>query len=193
MLYQVVGGEHTNGVSWSGVTDVTCKPSGRDKSPLYTKDVKVRTLFTQEEHTGSIQAICYPDAFNPCLGIEVVFPDETYGLIMHHQEHAPFGLCYRRMLGDGNGPKGDYELWLIYNATVLSMSGDSAKTVNTSGDSSIPQFTFEYESVGSVYTIRSDQVSAVCLSALEDVLYGTEDTVPRLPELNELRQIFEMR
>lgn len=198
VLYQYSGGDYLNGVAWNGLTEVSTSNGGHEKTPLYTNDVKAAIVFSPQESDGSIDAYCYPDEFEPCLGLDQVSSNVS-GLIAHGQTFMPFGLSYRSQIGnDLEGSDYAYEIHLIYNAFVVS-NGDRHYS-SISNDPNIDTMSWDFETIpvevgdlepASEFTIDSRRISAEKLAGLEDILYGTDDTEARLPFLQELIEYLE--
>lgn len=183
VLYPMADENYQNGVAWSGLTGVDYSPAGREKTVLYTGDVKKRLLFSPEEYGGTIKAYFYPDAFENCIGNAVI----ADGMILGQQESIPFGLSYRTYIGnDVVGNKHAYQLHVLYESHVTSIK-DTDSTVNESlsptefnwGFECIPVDFGEYSPVSHI-AIDSRKFSEQVMTTLEEALWGTEDTEPRL-------------
>ena len=70
VLYRYENGQYINGVPWSGLVDVSISKSGREKTLLYTNDIRSAILFTPFESGGSVKCITYPDELEPCFGYQ---------------------------------------------------------------------------------------------------------------------------
>lgn len=186
VLYpQAADGTYPTGVAWNGLTGVTESPSGADATALYADDIKYLELRAAEEFGGTIEAYTYPDEWAACDGSAVPVAGVTIG----QQPRTPFGLCYRTVLGnDTERDAHGYKLHLIYNATA-SPSERAYQTINDSPDA----ITFSWEftttpvSAGSAYKptaciiIDSTKADSAKLTALENILYGGENTTASLP------------
>ena len=182
-------GAYTRGVAWNGLTGVTESPSGAEPSPLYADDIKYLTLMSLEEFGCSIEAYTYPDEFMECDGSKPI----ATGVYVGQQPRTTFGFCYRTALG--NDVKLDqfgYKLHLIYGCAA-SPSDKSYSTINDSPEA----ITFSWDITTTpvdvpnmrptaLITIDSTKVSAEAMAALENVLYGSNNTEPRLPLPAEL-------
>lgn len=199
VLYPAVSGSYPAGVVWNGITSVSESPSGADANNIYADDMKYLTLRAAEEFGATIEAYTYPDEFAELDGSVSVVP----GVIVGQQTRKPFGLCYRTTLGnDVEMNDYGYKLHLIYNATV-SPSERAYQTINDSPEA----ITFSWEMTTipvpvnghkptACVTIDSTKCDAAKLTALEDILYGTdgdngtEGTVARLPLPDEIVRLF---
>lgn len=192
VLYPVVNGAYPKGVVWNGLTSVSESPSGADANAIYADDIKYLELRAAEEFGATVEAYTYPDEFAVCDGSASV----ADGVMIGQQARQPFGLCYRTVLGNDNQrDEYGYKLHLIYNATA-SPSERSYQTINDSPEA----ITFSWEMTTTpvavegykptaCMTIDSTKADATKLAALEDILYGTENTDPRLPLPGEVIEL----
>lgn len=178
------GGAYPTGVVWNGLTAVTESPSGAEPSPLYADDIKYLNLMSVEEFGATIEAYTYPDEFALCDGSL----EPTDGVVIGQQKRKPFGLCYRTALGnDTEGDEYGYKLHLIYGA-MSKPSEKSYATINNdpeaitfSWELSTTPVTVPNAKPTASLTINSTKVDATKLAALEEILYGAEETEARLP------------
>lgn len=190
VLYlQGTDGTYKNGEAWNGLTGVTESPSGADETALYANNGKYLGLRAKEEFGGTITAYTTPDAWGVCDGsVEL-----AKGLHVGQQTRATFGLCYRTLVGN-DVLKDDYgyKLHIVYGATA-SPSEREFGTVNDSPEA--VEFSYEFtttdiEISGHKAASHLEIVSTECdkakLTALEEILYGTEENEPRLPLPDEL-------
>lgn len=187
-------GVYDDGVAWNGLTTVTESPSGAEATALYADNIKYLNLISAEEFGATIEAFTYPEEFGQFDGSAAPVP----GLSVGQQGRRPFGLCYRTRVGnDVAGSDFGYKLHLIYNATAAP-SEKAYGTINDSPEA----ITFSWElsttpiNAGddlkptAQLTIDSTKVDASALSDLEDALYGTAGTDPRLPTPDEVIAMF---
>ena len=190
VLYpQGEGGLYPLGVAWNGLTAVTESPSGAEATPLYADDIKYLNLISAEELGGTIEAYMYPDEWMECDGSAVL----TQGVTIGQQTRKAFGLCYRTVLG--NDIKNDaygYKLHLIYGALAAPSEkgytsiSDSPEAITLSWEFSTTPVEVEGFKPTASITIDSTKVDAEKLAALEAILYGSDDTEPRLPLPSEI-------
>ena len=183
VLYPMVDGNYQNGVAWSGLTGIDVSIGGREKTALYTRDRKARILLSPEEYGGTIKAFYYPDEFDACIGDDLLLGGITLG----QQDRTPFGLSYRTIIGnDILGQKFAYKLHVIYESYVISIT-DTESTINES--LSPTEFSWAFESIPveidgynpiSHIAIDSRKFSTEIMTALEDALWGTDETPSRL-------------
>ena len=187
-------GAYTKGVAWNGLTAVTESPSGAEATALYADDIKYLNLMSNEEFGATIEAYTYPDEFAECDGSAAL----AKGVMIGQQKRKTFGLCYRTTLGnDVEGNDYGYKLHLVCGC-LAAPSEKAYSTINDSPEA----ITFSWEvsttpvavtgfKPTSQITIDSTKVDTSKLSALENVLYGTNadgDTgaEPRLPLPDEV-------
>ena len=115
------------------------------------------------------------------------------------QKRSAFGLCYRTALGnDVDGSDFGYKLHLIYGG-MASPSEKAYSTINDSPEA----ITFSWEVTTtpvavkgfkptSCLTIDSTKANAEKLAALEAILYGSEDSEPRLPLPDEVATLMKV-
>lgn len=172
------------GVAWNGLTQVKEAPSDSDSVTTYVDGYPFRNGRTSEGFAGTIEAVTYPDEFEPYDG---------YSEIASAQNRIEFGFSYRVMIDSGP----DYKIHLVYNV----LSHPSANNWSSLTDKSdINTFSWDFSSrpnqiPGSVATshliIDSTIAYASVLSDLEDLLYGTDITDPSLPSPADVIAIFE--
>lgn len=187
-------GAYPKGVAWNGITTVTESPSGAEATPIYADNNKYLNLFSTEELGLTIEAYTYPDEFAECDGSASI----VEGVYAGQQRRTSFGLAYKTLLGnDVAGTDHGYRLHLVYGCTA-SPSEKGFSTVNDSPEAisfSWSVTTTPVEVTGlkptALLTIDSTKVEKTKLKALEDVLYGTESSTPRLPLPNEVKTLLQ--
>ena len=186
-------GEYTPGVAWNGLTNVTESPTGAEASPYYADNIKYLNLISLEEFEASLECYTYPDEFNKCDGSAEL----AEGVMIGQQDRQTFGMCYKTILGnDTKHESYGYKLHLIYGC----LASPSEKSYDSINDSVEP-IAFSYEitttpvpvsghKATANLTIDSTKVSSTKLTQLENILYGTATTDPRLPLPDEVASIF---
>lgn len=193
VLYIPTGGVYDTGYAWNGLVTVTEKPSGAEASPQYADNIKYLNLVSNEDFGATIEAFTYPVEFAQCDGTAA----PQTGVYVGQQSRKSFGFSYRTRFGnDTNGTDNGYKLHLVYGA----LAAPSEKAYGTINDS--PEaITFSWEVTTTpvsvtglrptaVMTIDSTKVLAANLTALENALYGTAGTSPRLPLPDEVIAMF---
>lgn len=195
VLYPVqTGGLYTMGVAWNGLSAVNESPSGAEASPVYADNIKYLNLMSAEEFGGSIEAYTYPDEFAECDGSAEL----TAGVSIGQQTRKSFGLCYKTILGnDIDGNEYGYKLHLVYGA-LAAPSEKGYSSINESPEAMTLSWEFTTTPVSvadhkptACLIIDSTKVDNAKLSALEDILYGTDENEPRLPLPDEIVTLME--
>ena len=189
VLYPITG----QGVVWNGLTAVQESPSGGTPTPYYLDGIKYLNVASSEDFEGSISAYSSPVEFALCNGSGSI----ANGLLVTQQPRTSFGFSYRTMLGNAvYGLDRFYKIHLVYNALAAPNSQDNS----TIGSSTSPVIfiwqitTLPVLSVGykpsAHYVIDASIVPTELLSILEDILYGTNTSAPRMPTPTELLALF---
>ena len=186
---QTTEGIYGNGVAWNGLTAVTESPSGAEANPLYADNIKYLNLMSVEEFGATIEAYTYPDEFAACDGSASL----TEGVTIGQQPRKPFGMAYQTILGnDVDNNKHGYKIHLIYGA-LAAPSERAYQTVNDSPEA----IAFSWEITTTPVEVKgfeptahleidSTKVKKDKLTAFETILYGSENTEPRLPLPDEV-------
>jgi len=173
VFYPLVG----PGEAWNGLISVKEAPTSQEDT-FWIDGVKRNRKITRGEFSGNLSSFSFPPSFLD----NVLIPRRT----------KPFGLAYRVLTKDA------YELHLVYNV-IFAPSG---KTYNQDGTN---LYSWDFTALplmiedGWVPTwntahliVRADIAYSSTVSDLEDVLYGSETTNPRLPLPDEVQEIFEL-
>lgn len=193
VLYIPTAGVYDTGEAWNGLVSVTESPSGAEPTPLYADNKKYLNLVSVEEIGGTIEAYTYPDSFAQCDGTVMPHPGVSVG----QQTRRTFGLCYRTELGnDELNTDYGYKLHLIYGA-LAAPSEKAYSTINDSPEAITFSWTFTTSPADvtglkptALIVIDSTQVGEANLATLEEALYGTVGTDPRLPSPDEVIAMF---
>lgn len=193
VLYQVdTSGNYVDGVAWNGLTNVSESPSGAEAQKQYADNMNYLTLYSAEEFGATVEAFTYPDEFEQNDGSASPVP----GLNIGQQPRKSFGMVYRTKVGnDIAGDDYGYKLHLLYGCRA-SPSERGYATINDSPEA----ITFSWELTTTPVQITGYEPSAQLvidstkfteetrarLTALEDILFGTENVEPRLPLPNEV-------
>lgn len=189
VLYPMAEGKYSAGEAWNGLMSVDEKPSGAEPTALYANNKKYLELLSAEDFGMTIGAYTFPAGFRQCLGVKELAP----GVYVGQQTHVPFGFSYRTMIGNDTKKNAyGYKIHIVYGATAKP-SEKSNKTVNESPEAAEMSWectTTPVEVPGcdpaAHIEIDSTTISVETLKAIEDMLYGTETTEPKLPMPNEL-------
>lgn len=192
VLYLPTDGVYSKGVAWNGLTAVTESPSGAEATALYADDIKYLNLMSNEEFGATIEAYTYPEEFGECDGSASL----VAGVKIGQQARKTFGLCYRTTLGnDVEGNDYGYKLHLVYGA-LAAPSEKGYATINDSPEA----ITFSWEVTTTPVAVTgykptahieidSTAADATKLAELEAILYGSEDTEPRMPLPDEIKTL----
>lgn len=203
VLYKLRDYGYETGVAWNGLSGVDDSTGGRETTPLYTNGHRRRLAKSPPEYGGTIKCYTYPPEFEACLGAEYVGISgevlDRKGYLAYGQDEAPFGFCYRELLGnDVDGTSYGYIYHVIYGAELTSTTVNSV----TLSDSSNPdEMSFAFTSIPEDFTghkpvshlaFRSDGLYDAQIERLEETLYGSDDSDPYLPLPDEFIQILEV-
>ena len=182
-------GAYNTGVAWNGLTSVSESPEGAEATDLYADDIKYLSLMSAENFKATIEAYTYPVEFEECDGSATI----AKGVVIGQQSRKPFGLCYRTSIGnDTDGNEHGYKLHIVYGC-LASPSEKQYSTINDSPDA----VTFSWEvsttpvnvtgkKPAATMIIDSTKADKAKLTALEAILYGSEQAEPRLPLPDEI-------
>lgn len=194
VLYPMVNGAYPNGFAWNGLTAVNESSSGAEPTPLYADNIKYLNLMSAEEFKATIEAYTYPEEFAKCDGSAEI----ATGVVIGQQKRQAFGLSYVTQLGnDTDGVDYGYKIHLVYGA-MASPTDRSYSTINDSPDAmtfswevtTTPVEVLNFKPTAHI-TIDSTKADPEALTELENMLYGTAETPPRLPLPERLTEIFE--
>ena len=188
-LYVMNQGAYSTGVPWNGVSKVSESPDGADATDLWANDSKYASFRSTEKFNGSIEAYTYPDEWAECDGSVNVIPGFSIG----QQARKVFGLVFKTTIGnDTDGFEKGYKLHIIYGATASPSSKDF-ETINDNPDAIVFNWDFETTPIDvsgykptSHLEFDSTKIPASKMSALEDILYGSNSGTARLPLPDEV-------
>ena len=189
VLFVRNGNAYETGVAWNGITAINESPSGAEATPIYADNIKYLNIVSGEDFGATIEAYTYPDEFTECDGSAEIIA----GVKIGQQTRKPFALCYRTLIGnDVAGTGHGYKLHFIYNAQA-AVSAKNYKTINESPEamsfsweiSTTPEVVDGFKPTATV-TVDSTKVDAVKLKALEDKIYGSDNSEPTMPTISEI-------
>lgn len=171
-----------DGVPWRGLISVTDTSEGFEETGLYIDGIRQRTKVASESYSASIEAFTYPDGVL------------DYQDVAKHQALPVFDFSFRTTVGGDND---SYQIHLVYNATATPTQVESRSL----GDTVEPGIfnwnlsTTPVEVPGfkpSSHLILSSLVAyPMVMTLLEDILYGSEVTPPRMPSIQEVMDLVE--
>lgn len=183
---QIADGTYPSGVAWNGLANVSESPSGAEASPIYADNIKYLNLISAEEFGATVEAYYYPEEFKQCDGSKEVAP----GVYAGQQNRIPFGMVYKTLIGnDTKNTDYGYKLHLIYNALAApsekgySSVNDNPEAISFSWTLNTTPVPVNIDNVKPTATLEIDstKTTPAKLKALEDILFGTEETEARLP------------
>lgn len=183
---------YTDAVVWNGLISVSESPSGAEETALYADDKKYLSLRSKEEFGATIEAYTYPEEFEACDGSASI----AKGVVIGQQARKTFGMSYVTMVGNDVNPDAGYKIHILYGCTA-SPSEKAYQTINDSPEaitfsweiSTVPvDVAGDFKATANV-VIDSTKVEQAKLTALEDVLYGTESEDAHLPLPAEIMSI----
>ena len=182
-------GAYNKGVAWNGLTSVSESPEGAEATDLYADDIKYLTLMSAENFKATIEAYTYPVEFEACDGSATI----ANGVVIGQQSRKPFGLCYRTAIGkDTDGNEHGYKLHIVYGCQAspsekqYSTINDSPEAITFSWEVSTTPVNVTGKKPTATLIIDSTKTDKAKLTALEAILYGSEQTEPRLPLPDEI-------
>lgn len=182
-------GAYNTGVAWNGLTSVSESPEGAEPTDLYADDIKYLTLMSAENFKATIEAYTYPVEFEECDGSATI----ANGVVIGQQARKPFGLCYRTAIGnDTDGNEHGYKLHIVYGCQAspsekqYSTINDSPEAITFSWEVSTTPVNVTGKKPTATLIIDSTKADKAKLTALEAILYGSEQAEPRLPLPDEI-------
>lgn len=176
------GTGYSKGVAWNGLTSVNESPEGGDANDIWADNIKYASLRSSEKAGGSIEAYTYPDEFMACDGSAAL----ADGVFIGQQTRKAFGFCYRTVKGNDLNPEAGYLIHIYYGCTCSPSSKDYA-TINDSPDAISFSWDFDANAVdvaghkpSATVTIDSTKIDAEKLKLIEDTLYGSASSEPKL-------------
>ncbi len=189
LYVQKDNGSYDNGVAWKGLSSVTENPSGAEPTAIYADNAKYLTLVSAEEFGLTIEAYMSPPEFDECDGTSEIATGVTIG----QQDRKAFGFVYKTIIGNDTEKNAyGYKLHLIYGATAAP-SEKGYNSVNESTEamtlsweiSTTPVEVTNHKPTASI-TIDSTKANPEKLKALEDILFGSDESEARLPLPDEI-------
>lgn len=182
-------GVYATGVAWNGLTSVSESPEGAEATDLYADDIKYLTLMSAENFKATIEAYTYPIEFEECDGSATI----AKGVVIGQQSRKPFGLCYRTAIGnDTDGNEHGYKLHIVYGCQAspsekqYSTINDSPEAITFSWEVNTTPVNVNGKKPTATLIIDSTKADKAKLTALEAILYGSEEQEPRLPLPDEI-------
>lgn len=182
------------GVPWIGLVSVDQAQSGGAEKARYRDGIKISNRSAPEEFDATIEAFTYPLEFEPCDG---TYRGEN-NLRLTMQRRKAFGLSYRTLIGnDLKGISLGSRIHIVYNLRA-EPSQRGYQTLTESPDamtfswkvSARPEVVLGFRPTPH-FIVDSRDVPPELFAAIEDILYGNDDTEPALPTAGELMFLFD--
>lgn len=180
--------EDGSGIAWNGLISVNEK-TAVTVEPLYLDGRKFNEKITLGEYAATLSAFTYPDEFAQFEGVE----DIGNGISMYNQRLSRFGLSYRTKIGnDVDGLTAGYKIHVLYNLlavptdTIFDSLSVTPEAIAFQWElTSIPVDLSDYEPTAHL-VIDSTKTPPDFIYQVEEILYGTVSTSPRLPSFSYL-------
>lgn len=178
---------YSYGVVWNGLTEVTESSVGGEIASYHFDGIKYVDTVEPRNYQATITAYSAPDQFATSLGEKHLIP----GFILTRQSRTLFGLTYRTFVGQDLG----YKIHLVYNALASplnrqypTMKRDMSAELLSWKIDAVPPIGSDYRP-SAHFILDSVKMGADLLGMIEEIIYGTDDTVARLPSIEELRDL----
>lgn len=179
-----------SGVVWNGLTSFDDKSTGQT-TPVYFDGLKYNDLYVQGDYEATLKAYTYPDEFMEFEGVQ----DVGNGFFVSGQTPRMFGLSYRTLVGNDLDQDLGYKIHLLANLVAVPSNRSYKTNAKTIGPiefewsiSAIPSRVPGYKpSAHLIFDTRSS--SPEFITYLEEILYGSESTDPRLPSFIDILNI----
>lgn len=181
-------------IAWNGLTGLSESFADDKTTPIYFDGMKIHDLPIIGDYQSQLSAFTYPEEFEQFNG----FVDLGGGVFGDNQPTSSFGLSYRTYAGDAAlGLTSGYRIHILYNLTAIPTDHNHATL-----SSSVSPDDFSWGLHGRPIDVPgyaptahvifdSRAMHPILLTDLEDILYGSSTTPPRLPPISELIDKFE--
>lgn len=166
------------GVPWNGLVSLDERDTSTVDTEFYFEGNRLHVRQDIGDFEAKISAYTYPDIF------------AEYNGFGPFEEYKRFGLSYRTQHGDG------HKLHIVYNVLVR----DADRGWKTNAEKVDPSL-FNWDVYASAVEIPGASPAShlvmevpresTVFEEIEDILYGTETTDPRLPDPSELIELYE--
>lgn len=176
------------GIAWNGLVEVA-ERFEEDSAPYYVDGVKVLDRDLLGDFAATIRAFTYPEELEELVGGGIY----GAGLVLHDQPRKTFGFSYRTKIGnDLAGADYGYKIHVVYSVTAEAEANSYASQGRT-----ITPMLFSWAIAGTPSISAGNRPTAhvvldstlllpAALEMVEDILYGTDSSAPRLPSIEEL-------
>lgn len=180
-------------VPWNGLISVD-EATDSTIQPFYFNGVKYYDHVQTGDYKGTLKAFTYPPQFEPFDG---VLESPTNGIFITGQKNpGVFHLSYRTMIGnDVDGLNGGYKIHVLYNLTaqpsrrLYATMTDQSSAYEFSWDlSSVPVDAFQLQPSSHII-FDTTKMHPAAISAVEEVLYGSEERDPEVLSVDEFEEL----
>ena len=179
---------------WNGLRSVE-EGADAEATPFYLDGVKYIHRISPGDFNGKLTALTYPDEFEEVVGTKEV----GNGMYYYNQQPKSFNLSYRTRVGnDLDGIDHGYKLHVLYNVYAISdpfqyqSINDQIEPTELSWTlSGAPPVSSGYRPTMHVCIDTRDSNIEV-LETIEEILYGTAISNPRVPSIDELTGLMSM-
>lgn len=165
-------------VPWNGLVSVEDKETGSVDTEHYFDGKRIHISQELGDYEATVSAYTYPEIF------------AEYNGFGPQEEYRRFGFSYRTEFGD------TYAIHLVYNVLVR----DDSRIWETANEGASPSL-FNWDvhssavdvpgSLPSGHLIVEAPRDPAVFAEIEDILYGTDATDPRLPDPAEIVELYE--
>jgi hypothetical protein len=185
VFYQIDG----PGFAWNGLTSVVETIADSTETVHFIDGTKFLNQLSLGDYSATLQAFTYPDEFSEYDGYT--------GQALTYQQRREFNLSYRSLVGnDVSGSDHAYKLHLVYNClasptqTEHATVGSSQTPTNFSWNITTTPIAIPNARPTAHIVIDTTRAYSGIVSIIEDILYGTAETSPRFPTIEEIIDIF---
>jgi len=175
--------ENAPGVVWNGLISVNEAQIGGEVNSFYFDGVKYIDLVSTKTFEATLTAFSAPEGFSANLGDLALLP----GFILTRQRRGRFALSYRTLIGEDG-----YKLHLVYNA-IASFSQRGYSSLNENPEPTALSWKIaatpppsDTHRPSAHFIFDSTKIDSAALDVIEAILYGTDTTPARMPQLEEM-------
>lgn len=183
-----------SGVPWNGLTAVE-EVGDRENLSHYLDGVKYLQRQLPGDFSAKLKAFTYPEEFDLVSGVELA----ASGLSYYNQPSQLFSMSYRTRIGnDIEGVDHGYKIHILYNVMA---SPDTVAYSTIDNDAQPVEFVWTLSGTPPELTghrptshisIDSRKTDPTVLATIEEILYGSAFTNPRLPSISEVTTLFDL-
>jgi len=179
-------------VPWNGLTGVE-EGSNSEVKSFHLEGTKFLQNLILGDYEGKLKAFTYPEEFDQVQGTSKISP----GFDIYDQPVHSFSLSYRTLIGNDLSSDYGYKIHILYDV-IAKPDTVSFDTLDDSGAQAV-EFSWSLTGTPSRLlgfrptvhvALDSTQTPPEVMQVLEELLYGTEDSDPRLPPLTEIAGYF---